>query len=138
MPKREKFRKHQRGRRGGKAIRGGTLEFGEYGLKSLDPAWITSRQIEATRVAVTRHLKRAGKVWIRIFPQKSLTRSSAETRMGSGKGSPELHVAVVRAGTILFEIGGVTQPLAQEALRLAGHKLPIKTRFVARSEQGMM
>lgn len=135
MPKREKFRRAHRGRRGGKAVRGGTIEFGEYGLKSLEPAWITGRQIEAARVAITRHLKRSGKVWIRIFPHKPVTKKPAETRMGSGKGSPEDHVAVVRAGTVLFEVEGVAPALAQEALMLAGHKLPVRTRFVTRQAQ---
>jgi large subunit ribosomal protein L16 len=138
MPKREKHRKVMKGRRGGKAIRGGTVEFGEYGLKSLEPAWITGRQIEAARVAINRHLKRSGKIWIRIFPHKPVTKKAAETRMGSGKGSPEMHVAVVRAGTVLFEIEGVSTQMAQEALRLASHKLPVRTRFVSRHEQGMI
>ena len=138
MPKREKRRKWHEGGRGGKAIRGGTVEFGEYGLKSLEPAWITSRQIEAARVAITRNLKRSGKIWIRIFPHMPLTRKPAETRMGSGKGSPEEHVAVVRAGTMLFEVGGVPEALAQQALRLAGHKLPVRTRFVTRHGQGVL
>mgnify|MGYP000471753732 CR=1 FL=1 len=135
MPKREKYRKWMKGRKGGKALRGGTVSFGEYGLKSLEPMWITGRQIEAARVAINRRLKRSGKVWIRIFPHKPLTKKPAETRMGSGKGSPEEHVAVVKSGTILFEIEGVSESLAQEALRLASHKLPCRTRFVTRHAQ---
>lgn len=138
MPKREKHRKWHEGGRGGKAIRGGTIEFGEYGLKCLEPAWITSRQIEAARVAITRKLKRSGKVWIRVFPHMPLTRKPAETRMGSGKGSPEEHVAVVKAGTMLFEVEGVPEGLAQQALRLAGHKLPVRTRFVTRHAQSAL
>jgi len=138
MPKREKYRKLQKGRLGGKAIRGGTIEFGEYGLKCLEPFRITGRQIEAARVAITRRLKRTGKVWIRIFPHKSVTRKPAETRMGKGKGSPEMHVAIVKSGTILFEVEGVSQELAQEALCLAGYKLPVKTRFVTRHQQGVI
>ena len=138
MPRREKFRKVQKGRKGGKAIRGGTVEFGEYGLKAMTPAWITGRQIEAARVAITRRLKRVGKVWIRVFPHKPVTQKPAETRMGSGKGSPEMHVAVIKTGTILFEVEGVPESLAREAMMLASHKLPVKTRFVARHEQGML
>ena len=132
MPKRQKYRKRHEGGRGGKANRGGTLEFGEYGLKSLEPSWITARQIEAARVAINRHLKRSGKVWIRIFPHMPITRKPAETRMGSGKGSPEGHVAVIKAGTVLFELEGVSEALAQRALRLASYKLPVKTRVVSR------
>jgi len=134
MPKRVKFRKQQRGRRTGKAYRGNQVDFGEYGLKALEPAWITNRQIEAARVALTRFIKRGGKVWIRIFPDKPFTKKPAETRMGKGKGNPEYWVAVVKPGRVLFELGGVTQDLAREAMRLAAHKLPIKTSFVEREQ----
>lgn len=137
MPKRTKYRKQQRGRMKGKAYRGSTINFGEYALKALEPAWITSKQIEAARVAMTRHIKRGGKVWIRIFPDKPVTEKPAETRMGKGKGSPEFWVAVVKPGRILFEIEGVSEELAREAIRLASHKLPIKTKFVSRSEFGV-
>lgn len=132
MPSRVKYRKHQRGRRKGKATRGSEVSFGEYGIKALEPAWLTNKQIEAARVALTRHIKRGGKVWIRIFPDKPVTVKPAETRMGKGKGAPEYWVAVVKPGRVLFELEGVTTKLAQEALRLAAHKLPIKTRFVTR------
>lgn len=132
MPKRVKFRKSQRGRMTGNATRGATIAFGDFGLKATEPAWITARQIEAARVALTRMMKREGKVWIRIFPDKSVTKKPAETRMGSGKGSPEFWVSVVKPGRIMFEIGGVTKDVAQEALTLAAHKLPIKTKFVTR------
>jgi len=132
MPKRVKFRKQQRGRRRGLATRGNTLHFGEYGLKALEPAWITNRQIEAARVALTRHVKRGGKVWIRIFPDKPVTKKPLETRMGKGKGAPEGWVAVVRPGKILFEMEGVTETEARRAMQLAAAKLPIKTRFAAR------
>lgn len=132
MPKRVKHRKQHRGRRRGKAIRGGTVAFGEYGLKSLEPAWITSRQIEAARVAITRRIKRAGKMWIRIFPDKPCTIKPAETRMGKGKGSPEFWVAVVKPGRVLFELEGVSRDLAREAMKLGASKLPIKTKFVLR------
>jgi large subunit ribosomal protein L16 len=131
-PKRVKFRKQHRGRRRGVAIRGSTLAFGEYGLKALEAAWITNRQIEAARRAVTRHIKRGGKVWIRIFPDKPTTKKPAETRMGKGKGAPEGWVAVVKPGRILYEMQGVTEENAREAMRLAAHKLPIPTRFVSR------
>ena len=131
-PKRIRHRKTQRGRLSRKANRGNKVSFGQYGLKALEPCWITNRQIEAARVAVTRHIKRGGKVWIRIFPDKPLTQKPAETRMGKGKGSPEHWVAVVRPGRILFEIEGVSTEVAREAMRLAAHKLPIKTRFVKR------
>jgi large subunit ribosomal protein L16 len=131
-PKRVKFRKQHRGRRTGVAIRGSTLAFGEYGLKALEAAWITNRQIEAARRAVTRHIKRGGKVWIRIFPDKPTTKKPAETRMGKGKGAPEGWVAVVKPGRILYEMQGVTEENAREAMRLAAHKLPIATRFVSR------
>jgi len=131
-PKRVKFRKQHRGRRTGVAIRGSTLAFGEYGLKALEAAWITNRQIEAARRAVTRHIKRGGKVWIRIFPDKPTTKKPAETRMGKGKGAPEGWVAVVKPGRILYEMQGVSEENAREAMRLAAHKLPIPTRFVSR------
>lgn len=137
MPKRTKYRKQQRGRRRGKAYRGSNVEFGEYGLKALEPAWITSRQIEAARIAITRHIKRGGRVWIRIFPDKPVTKKPAETRMGKGKGAPEFWIAVVKPGRILFEVEGVSKEIAQEAIRLASHKLPIKTKFVSRSDFGV-
>jgi len=133
-PKRIKHRKVQRGRTNRKSYRGSKISFGQFGLKALEPGWITNRQIEAARIAVTRHLKRGGKVWIRIFPDKPLTEKPAETRMGKGKGSPEHWVAVVKPGRILFEVEGVSMTIAHEGLRLAGHKLPIKTRFVTREE----
>jgi large subunit ribosomal protein L16 len=132
MPKRVKFRKTQRGRKRGKATRGASVAFGDFGLKALEPAWITQRQIEATRVALTRMMKREGKVWIRIFPDKPVTKKPAETRMGSGKGVPEFWVAVVKPGRVMFELGGVTRELAAEAFKLASHKLPIKTKLVTR------
>jgi len=131
MPKKVKWRKQQRGRMRGKAIRGSKLSFGTYGLKALEPAWVTSRQIEAARVAITRRVKRGGKLWIRIFPDKPVTIKPAETRMGKGKGSPEYWVAVVKPGRIMFELEGIPLDIAKEAMRLASHKLPIKTRFVA-------
>jgi len=131
-PKRVKYRKQQRGRRAGKAFRGSEIDFGEFGLKALEAAWITNRQIEAARVAMTRKIKRGGKVWIRIFPDKPVTVKPAETRMGKGKGAPEYWVAVVKPGRILFELGGVDAQLAEAALTLAAHKLPIRTRFVRR------
>lgn len=134
MPKREKFRKQHKGNRRGIATRGNDVEFGEYGLEAVTPGWITSRQIEAARIAMTRHMKRTGKVWIRIFPHKPVTKKAAETRMGSGKGSPEMHVAVVKAGTILFEAEGISEAVAHEALRLASHKLPVRCRVVTRGE----
>lgn len=134
MPKRVKWRKVHRGRMKGKATRGGKLAFGEYGLQALEPAWITNRQIEAARVAMTRRAKRGGKVWIRIFPHKSFTKKPAETRMGGGKGSPEGWVAVVQPGKMLFEMAGVPFTVAHDAIRLASHKLPIKTRFVVREK----
>ena len=132
MPKRVKFRKQQRGRMRGEAKGGVTLDFGEYGLQALEPGWITSRQLEAARVAMTRHIKRGGKVWIRVFPDKPLTVKPAETRMGKGKGNPEYWVAVVKPGRVLFELEGVPIELAKEAVHLAGGKLPIKTRFLKR------
>lgn len=134
MPKRTKFRKMQRGRMSGKAKGGFLVSFGEFGLKALEPCWMTNRQIEAARVALTRHIKRGGKIWIRVFPDKPVTKKPAETRMGKGKGAPEYWVAVVKPGRILFEIEGVSEKLAREALRLAAHKLPMKTRFVTRVE----
>ena len=130
MPKRVKYRKKQRGKMKGNAQSGNYIAFGKYGLKALESGWITSRQIEASRVAITRHVKRGGKVWIRIFPDKPVTKKPAETRMGKGKGSPEYWVAVVRPGRVMFELEGVPLELAKEAMRLASHKLPIKTKFV--------
>ena len=132
LPKRVKHRRVQRGRLKGKAMRGNFVSNGDYGLQALEPAWITSNQIEAARIAMTRHIKRGGKVWIKIFPDKPITEKPAETRMGSGKGSPEYWVAVVKPGKVLFEIAGVEEDLAREALRLASHKLPCKTKFVKR------
>ena len=132
MPKRVKYRRMHRGRRTGKAYRGSKVNFGEYGLKALQPAWITNRQIEAARVALTRHVKRGGKIWIRIFPDKPITKKPAETRMGKGKGVPEGWVAVIKPGRILFELEGVELNLAMEAMQLAAAKLPIKTKFVTR------
>ena len=135
MPKRTKFRKMQKGRMKGHATRGTTIEFGDFGIKALESAWITSRQIEAARIAMTRKMKRTGKVWIRIFPDKPITKKPAETRMGKGKGSPEYWVAVVKAGRVMFEVGGgVPLDLAQEAIRLAQQKLPIKTKFVVKPD----
>jgi len=136
MPKKVKFRKQQRGRMTGKAYRGSAISFGEFGLKALEPAWITDRQIEAARIALTRYLKRGGKVWIRIFPDKPITKKPAETRMGKGKGAPEYWVAVVKPGRILFEVEGVAEERAREAFRLASNKLPIKTKFITRSASG--
>lgn len=135
MPKRTKFRKQHRGRRAGKATRGNTVAFGDFGLVSLEAAWITSRQIEAARIAMTRHIKRGGKVWITIFPDKPTTKKPAETRMGKGKGSPEGWVAVVKPGRVMFEMSGVSEELAREAMSLAGAKLPVKTKFVVREGQ---
>ncbi|MEW5761934.1 MAG: 50S ribosomal protein L16 [Bacillota bacterium] len=135
-PKRVKFRKQHRGRMTGKAKAGTEVLYGEFGLQALEPAWITSQQIEAARIAVTRHVKRGGKVWIRIFPDKPVTAKPAETRMGSGKGSPEYWVAVVKPGRIMFELAGVPEEVAREALRLASHKLPCKARIVKRAEVG--
>lgn len=136
MPKRVKYRKLQRGRMKGKANKGNTITYGEYGLQALEPAWITSNQIEAARVALTRYIKRGGKVWVKIFPHKAVTKKPAETRMGSGKGSPEYWVAVVKPGRVMFEVAGIPEDVAREALRLAGHKLPIKCKFVKREELG--
>ena len=132
LPKRVKYRRVQRGRLKGKASRGNTLTYGEYGLVATEPAWITSNQIEAARIAMTRSIRRGGKVWIKIFPDKPITEKPAETRMGSGKGSPEYWVAVVKPGRIMFEMSGVSVEVAKEAMRLAGHKLPIKTKFIAK------
>ncbi|WP_373547115.1 50S ribosomal protein L16 [Chamaesiphon sp.] len=132
-PRRTKFRKQQRGRMTGLATRGSEIAFGEYGLQAIEPSWITSRQIEACRRAMNRYLKRGGKIWIRIFPDKPVTMRPAETRMGSGKGSPEFWVAVVKPGRILFEIGGVPEDIARESMRLAMHKLPIKVKFIIKA-----
>ena len=134
MPKRVKFRRVQRGRLKGKALRGNTVTNGEFGLVALEPAWITSNQIEAARIAMTRYVKRGGKVWIKIFPDKPITEKPAETRMGSGKGSPEYWVAVVKPGRVMFEMDGVTEEQAKEAMRLASNKLPIKCKFVVKSD----
>ncbi|MBM4140605.1 MAG: 50S ribosomal protein L16 [Nitrospira sp.] len=135
MPKKVKFRKMQKGRMNGKAYRGSTVTFGEFGMKALEPGWISSRQIEAARIAITRHAKRGCKVWIRIFPDKPITKKPAETRMGKGKGAPEYWVAVVKPGRILYEMSGVSEELAKEAFRLASHKLPVATKFVKRDEE---
>jgi large subunit ribosomal protein L16 len=132
MPKKVKYRKVQRGRMKGKAWRGSSIAFGEYALKAMDCGWITSRQIEAARIAMTRFIKRGGKVWIRLFPDKPITKKPAETRMGKGKGAPEEWVAVIRPGKILFEMEGVGPEIAQQAMRLAAHKIPMKTKFIAR------
>ena len=134
MPKRVKFRRVQRGRMKGKAARGNTLAYGKYGLVATEPAWISSVQIEAARIAMTRYIKRGGKVWIKIFPDKPITEKPAETRMGSGKGSVEYWVAVVKPGRVMFEMDGVAEDVAKEAMRLAGHKLPIKTKFITKGE----
>ena len=136
LPKRVKYRRQQRGRLTGTATRGNTVSYGEFGLQALEPAWITSNQIEAARIAMTRYIKRGGKVWIKIFPDKPITEKPAETRMGSGKGSPEYWVAVVKPGRVMFEIGGVSEELAQEAMRLAANKLPIKCKFVTKEMEG--
>ena len=130
MPKRVKYRRVQRGRLTGKALRGNTISYGEYGLVATEPAWITANQIEAARIAMTRYVKRGGKVWIKIFPDKPITEKPAETRMGSGKGSPEYWVAVVKPGRVMFEMAGITEEQAREAMRLASHKLPIKCKFM--------
>ena len=135
LPKRVKYRRVHRGRMTGKASRGNTLAYGQYGLQAAEPGWITSNQIEAARIAMTRFTKRSGQVWIKIFPDKPVTKKPAETRMGSGKGSPEYWVSVVKPGRIMFEIAGVSEEVAREALRLASHKLPIKTKVVVRSEE---
>ena len=133
-PKRVKHRKQMRGKRRGYTKGGATIAFGEYGLKAVDRGWITNRQIEAARIAMTRKIKRGGKVWINVYPDKPVTKKPAETRMGSGKGSPEGWVAVVKPGRVMFELAGVPEPLAREAMRLAGHKLPVKTKFVMRED----
>ena len=135
MPKRVKFRRVQRGRLKGKASRGNVLSNGSYGLVALEPAWITSNQIEAARIAMTRYIRRGGQVWIKIFPDKPITEKPAETRMGSGKGSPEYWVAVVKPGRIMFEMDGISEEIAREAMRLAMHKLPIKCKFISKAEQ---
>ena len=132
MPKRVKYRRVQRGRLKGTAHKGNTVTYGSYGLAAMEPAWITSNQIEAARIAMTRYIKRGGNVWIKIFPDKPITEKPAETRMGSGKGSPEYWVAVVKPGRVMFEMDGVPEEIAKEAMRLAGHKLPVKTKFVKR------
>ena len=134
MPKRVKFRRQQRGRLKGKAMRGNTVTNGQFGLVALEPAWITSNQIEAARIAMTRYIKRGGKVWIKIFPDKPVTEKPAETRMGSGKGSPEYWVAVVKPGRVMFEMAGVDETVAREAMRLASHKLPIKCKFMTKAD----
>ncbi len=134
LPKRVKYRRVHRGRLTGKSLRGNTVTYGDFGLQALEPAWITSRQIEAARIAMTRYIKRGGQVWIKIFPDKPITQKPAETRMGSGKGSPEYWVAVVKPGRVMFEIAGVSEEVAQEALRLAANKLPIKCKFVRKEE----
>ena len=135
LPKRVKFRRQQRGRLKGQATRGNTVTYGDFGLQALEPCWITSNQIEAARIAMTRYIKRGGQVWIKIFPDKPITEKPAETRMGSGKGSPEYWVAVVKPGRVVFEIAGVPEDLAREAMRLAAHKLPIKCKFVAKETE---
>lgn len=134
LPKRVKYRRVHRGRLTGKAMRGNTVTYGDYGLQATEPAWISSRQIEAARIAMTRYIKRGGQVWIQIFPDKPVTAKAAGSRMGSGKGSPEYWVAVVKPGRVLFEMAGVTEEIAKEAMRLAGNKLPIKTRFVTKEQ----
>ena len=136
MPKRVKFRRVQRGRLKGKALRGNEVTYGQYGLAATEPAWITANQIEAARIAMTRYTKRGGQVWIKIFPDKPITEKPAETRMGSGKGSPEYWVAVVKPGRVMFEIAGVEESVAREAMRLAAMKLPIKCKFIIKDEQG--
>jgi large subunit ribosomal protein L16 len=137
MPKRVKYRRVQRGRLTGAASRGTTVSHGDFGLQATEPAWITSNQIEAARIAMTRYIKRGGQVWIKVFPDKPITAKPAETRMGSGKGAPEYWAAVVKPGRVMFEIGGVSEELAREAMRLASHKLPIKCKFVKREEKGV-
>ncbi|MBI1864833.1 MAG: 50S ribosomal protein L16 [Nitrospirae bacterium] len=134
MPKKVKFRKQMKGRRTGLAVRGAAVSFGEFGLKAVEPGWLTSRQIEAARIAMTRHIKRGGKIWIRIFPDKPITKKPAETRMGKGKGAPEYWVAVIKPGRVIYEMDGVTEEVAREAFRLAAYKLPLATRFVQRKE----
>src|SRR5881275_140485 len=134
MPRKVAHRKHHRGRRTGAAKGGTAITFGDYGIQALEPGWISARQIEAARIAMTRHVKRGGKVWIRVFPDKPVTKKPAETRMGSGKGNPEFWVAVVKPGRIMFELAGVNEALARSAMRLAGHKLPVKSKFVLRED----
>jgi large subunit ribosomal protein L16 len=136
MPKRVKYRKQQRGRMRGKAYRGGSVTFGEFGLQALEPAWVTNRQIEAARVAITRSIKRGGKMWIRVFPDKPVTKKPAETRMGKGKGAPEFWVCVIKPGRVMFELEGISKTAAREAMKLGASKLPIRTRFVERLELG--
>jgi len=136
MPRKVRHRKQQRGRLRGQATGGTQLAFGDYGIQAIDPGWITNRQIEAARIAMSRYIKRGGKVWINVFPDKPVTQKPAETRMGSGKGNPEQWVAVVKPGRVLFELSGVTEPIAREAMRLAIHKLPIKARFIMRADEG--
>lgn len=136
MPKRVKYRKQHRGRMRGTATRGSMISFGQYGLKALEPHWITARQIEAARVAMNRYIRRGGKIWIRVFPDKPVTKKPAETRMGKGKGAPEFWVAVVKPGRIMFELAGVSEDIAREALRLAANKLPLKTKFIKDIESG--
>lgn len=136
LPKRVKYRKQHRGRMTGKATRGNFVAYGDYGIVATEPCWITSNQIEASRIAINRYVKRGGQVWIKIFPDKPVTAKPAETRMGSGKGSPDHWVAVVKPGRVLFEIAGVTEEIAREAMRLAGHKLPCKTKFIAKEQEG--
>lgn len=135
MPKKVKYRKQQRGRMRGKAQRGSALSFGEYGLQALEPCWITARQLEAGRITITRYMKRRGKVWIRVFPWKPVTKKPTEVRMGKGKGDPEFWVDVIRPGRIIYELEGVSEPVAKEAMRLASHKLPIRTRFISRERK---
>ena len=135
MPKKVKYRKHQRGRRKGKAYRGASLTFGEYGLRALEPCWLTARQLEAGRIAITRHVKRKGKLWVRAFPWKPVTKKPAEVRMGKGKGDPEFWVDVITPGKIIYELEGVSESAAREAMRLAAHKLPIKTKFISRESR---
>lgn len=135
MPKKVKFRKQQRGRMRGKAVRGSHLAFGEFGLQAMEPFWITARQIEAGRIAITRHAKRKGKLWIRVFPWKPVTKKPTEVRMGKGKGDPEFWVDVIKPGRILYEVEGVSEEIAREAMRLASHKLPIRTRFISRESR---
>ena len=136
MPKRVKYRKQQRGRMAGKAWRGSDVAFGDFGLKAMEPCWMTARQIEAARVAMTRFIKRGGKIWVRVFPDKPVTKKPAETRMGKGKGAPEFWVAVVKPGRIMFELEGISRAAAQEAMKLGASKLPVRTRFVERHELG--
>jgi len=133
MPKRVKHRKEQRGRMRGKAFRGGNVTFGEYGLQALEPIWLTNKQIEAGRIAITRYVKRGGKIWITVFPNKPVTQKPAETRMGKGKGSPSKWISVIKPGRVIYEIAGVSEDIARAAMRLASHKMPMKTRFIARA-----